>query len=187
MPTMLLSFSRRSLMTQRYRTPYASSRRPLGRDSTRTNPGPSPLEGGRSLVTPWELPTTPPHDILGFQFWSTVRQPVNATWSYLTWQVQSHAKDSYPRDLCLAHRITYVHVYLLARICVRCAGPSGTSTCIQQITSTMKFFIWKGATFRVPISTLQSYKAGGGWRLMDIHAKCRALLLSRMHSHGARA
>jgi hypothetical protein len=51
----------------------------------------------------------------------------------------------------------------------------------------MKFFIWKGATFRVPISTLQSYTAGGGWRLMDIHAKCRALLLSRMHSRGTRA
>jgi hypothetical protein len=51
----------------------------------------------------------------------------------------------------------------------------------------MTFFIWKGAIFRVPISTLQSCKAGGGWELLDIHVKCRALLPSRMHSQNARA
>jgi hypothetical protein len=51
--------------------------------------------------------------ILGVQFWST---SINAKWTQLTGQVLSHAKDSYPHALCLAHRILYVHIYLLAKI-----------------------------------------------------------------------
>ena len=34
---------------------------------------------------------------------------------------------------------------------------------------------------------VSSCKAGGGWELLDIYAKCKALLLSRMHSQGTRA
>jgi hypothetical protein len=50
----------------------------------------------------------------------------------------------------------------------------------------MNFFIWKGNIFRVPITTLQSCKIRGGWELLDIYAKCKALLLSRMLSQGTR-
>jgi hypothetical protein len=50
----------------------------------------------------------------------------------------------------------------------------------------MTFVVWKGATFRVPIYMLQSRKVGGRWELLDIYAKCKALLLSRMHSQGTR-
>jgi hypothetical protein len=56
---------------------------------------------------------------------------------------------------------------------------------IQQSTAAVTYFIWRGAIFRVPISTLQSRRTEGGWELMDIAAKCRALLLSRMHIQGA--
>ena len=129
----------------------------------------------------------PTAKILGFQFWSTVRQSVNATWSQLTGQVRSLARESYPRDLCLAHRITYVHAYLLARIWYVAQVLPAPRTCTQQLTTAITYFIWKGATFRVPISKLQSCKTRGGWGLLDIHAKCRALLLSRMHAQGARA
>jgi hypothetical protein len=48
------------------------------------------------------------------------------------------------------------------------------------------YFIWRGATFRVPVSTLQSRLTEGGWDLEDIAAKCRARLLSRMYVQGAR-
>jgi len=40
--------------------------------------------------------------------------------------------------------------------------------------------MWKGATFRVQISTLQMPKRQGGWGLIDIEAKCRALLIGLM-------
>jgi hypothetical protein len=58
--------------------------------------------------------------------------------------------------------------------------------CIQQITTAVTYFIWRGATFRVPISTLQSQRTDGGLELLDIAAKCRALLLSRMYGQGDR-
>ena len=56
----------------------------------------------------------------------------------------------------------------------------------QQLTSAVTFFIWKGATFRVPVSTLQAQKRKGGWELIDISTKCRALLYSRMYYEGIR-
>jgi hypothetical protein len=82
--------------------------------------------------------------------------------------------------------ITYVHVYLLARLWYVAQVLPASRNCTQQITSSMTFFIRKGATFRVPICKLQSHKAGGGWELLDIYAKCKALLLSRMLSQGTR-
>jgi hypothetical protein len=54
--------------------------------------------------------------ILGLHFWGTLRQTVSASWTQLVGLVKIQAKDSYPRDLCLAHRIFYAHVYLLARL-----------------------------------------------------------------------
>jgi len=106
------------------------------------------------VVHPWQplgIAYHPNAQILGFQFWSTVRQLVNATRSHLTGQVRSLTKESYPRDLCLAHRITYVHVYILARIWYVAQVLPAPRTCTQ-LTTAMTYFIWKGATFRVPIS-----------------------------------
>jgi hypothetical protein len=54
--------------------------------------------------------------ILGFHFWGTLRKTVSASWTQLVGQVTIQAKDAYSRDLCLAHRILYVHAFLLARI-----------------------------------------------------------------------
>jgi hypothetical protein len=50
---------------------------------------------------------------------------------------------------------------------------------IRQIVSAKAWYIWQGAIFRVPLSTLQKRKEGGGWGLTDVEAKCRALLLYR--------
>jgi hypothetical protein len=48
--------------------------------------------------------------ILGFQFWSTLRQLATATWSTLTGQVRLSAKELYQSDFCLARTIAYVHI-----------------------------------------------------------------------------
>jgi hypothetical protein len=47
------------------------------------------------------------------------------------------------------------------------------------INTSISWFIWKGAIFRVPMSTLQRRKEGGGWNLIHLKAKCIALLLHR--------
>ena len=99
---------------------------------------------------------------------------------------QSINRQEYLRDLCLAHRILYVHVYLLERLWHVAQVLSAPRLCVQQITAAITYFIWRGATFRVPISTLQSRQTDCGWSLLDIAATCRALLLSRMYVQGPR-
>jgi len=57
---------------------------------------------------------------------------------------------------------------------------SSPTVCTQQLTLTVTWCIRHGATFRMPVSTLQRPKKQGGWNLIDIAEKCRAFLLSRM-------
>jgi hypothetical protein len=86
------------------------------------------------------------------------------------------AKEAYLRDLCLSHRISYTHIYLLSKIWYTAQIFPPPKTHIQQLTSPITLFIWKGAIFRLPISTLQAPKA----RLIDVYNKCKALLYCRM-------
>jgi hypothetical protein len=76
------------------------------------------LATGRQSVpdNPFVIAYHPNARIIGFQFWSTISQSVDATWFYITGGVRFFAKDSYQRDLCLAHRLSCVHVYLVARL-----------------------------------------------------------------------
>ena len=48
------------------------------------------------------------------------------------------------------------------------------------------WYIWRGAVFRVPISTLQRRKEDGGLELIDVAAKCRVLLIARLWVQGKR-
>jgi hypothetical protein len=52
--------------------------------------------------------------------------------------------------------------------------------CVQQIVAAVAWFIWQGAIFRVPISTLQKKRSEGGWDLTDVAVKRRALLITRI-------
>jgi len=42
------------------------------------------------------------------------------------------------------------------------------------------WFIWQGAIFRVPVSTLQLPKEQGGWALANVDGKCNMLLYARL-------
>jgi hypothetical protein len=81
---------------------------------------------------------------------------------------------------------TLAHVYLLERLWYLAHVLPAPRLCLQQITAAVTYFIWRRATFRVPVSTQQSRRKEGGWELLDIEAKCRARLLSRMFVQGAR-
>ena len=118
--------------------------------------------------------------ILGFTFGSSIDKCVNDTWAKLTGNVWMQARNAYPRDLCLAHRLRYVHTYLLATIWYIAHVFTAPGPYTQQI-SAVTYFIRRGATFMVPVTALQKPKNMEGWELVDIAAKCRVLLLSRMH------
>ena len=51
---------------------------------------------------------------------------------------------------------------------------------VQQLTTVCTWFIWQGAIFRVPVSTLQLPKEQGCWALANIDAKCKTLLYARL-------
>jgi len=53
--------------------------------------------------------------ILGASFTSTVAQSGDISWARVTGKVRALTKDANGRELCLTHRIQYVHTYLLVR------------------------------------------------------------------------
>jgi hypothetical protein len=60
------------------------------------------------------------------------------------------------------------------------------SECLRQIISAIMLYIWQGAIFRVPLSTIQRRKDDGGWGLIEVNSKCRALMITRIWLQGQR-
>jgi hypothetical protein len=115
--------------------------------------------------------------ILGIPFSNRIESTMHESWALMTRRVKAQAKHAYGRDLCLAQRVRYVHISLLA-ITVQILPAPVTYT--QQLSTAIAWFIWQGANFRVLVSTLQKPRMQGGWALLDIAIKCRALLLRRI-------
>jgi len=94
--------------------------------------------------------------------------------------VRAQARKAYDRSLCLAQRIECVQLCLLATMwyVAQILPPLAPHT--QQLPSICSWFVWKGAIFWVPVTTLQQPKERGTWAISDIAIKCRTLLLSRL-------
>jgi hypothetical protein len=122
--------------------------------------------------------------ILGVSFTSTIAQLINKSWAIITRKVRAQTRDTYGRDLCLSHLIRYVQAYILAKIWHTTQLFSTPTMCKRQWATAIAWYIWKGTTFRVPISTLQRPKREGDWGLIDIEAECRALLDGRVLLQG---
>jgi hypothetical protein len=122
--------------------------------------------------------------VLGFNMKKSIDQAGKACWARITNMIRSQAKETYGRDLNLVQRIQYVHVYLLAKLWHTAqVFPLPREYC-RQIMSAIAWFIWQGAIFRVPISTLQRNKNDGGLEFCDVEAKSRALLIARIWTQG---
>ena len=55
---------------------------------------------------------------------------------------------------------------------------------VRQMNTAISWFIWKGAIFKVPLSTLKLTKEAGGRALIHIMAKCMTLFILRMEKQG---
>jgi len=104
--------------------------------------------------------------------------------SVVTSLVRASAQDAHYRDLSVDKRIRFVHGFLLARICYVAQLFPPTSDCMKQINTAITWFVWRSEVFRVPLSTLQSGRDAGGWDLVNIWAKCRALFIYRLQVQG---
>jgi hypothetical protein len=98
----------------------------------------------------------------------------------MTGKVRAQAKNAYGRDLRLAQRVQYVHIVLLAKIWHTVQIFPAPVVYTQELKTEISWYIRQGAFFRVPMSMLQRPKKQGGWALLDISVKCRALLLKRV-------
>jgi hypothetical protein len=93
--------------------------------------------------------------ILGFSFTSTVARSGSFTWSKVTVKVNTLASEVYGRDLCLTQRIKHVHTYLVSKIWHTAQIFSASKENERQLLVAISWYIWRGAIFRVPLSTLQ--------------------------------
>jgi hypothetical protein len=118
--------------------------------------------------------------ILGVTFGRTTEETANESWTRTINMVRAQAQMAYNRNLCLVQRIQYVQTYLLAKIWYLAQIIPPTKRHTQQLTTICTWFIWKGTTFRVPLTTLQRPLSQGGWNVPNIALKCQALLLGRM-------
>lgn len=118
--------------------------------------------------------------ILGVMFGSTLEMSTKENRTSMNNVVCAQARKAYDRNLCLTQRIKYVQTCLLAKIWYLAQILPPPTCHVQQLMTICTWFIWKGATFHVPVTTLQQPKDKGGWALTDIALKCRTLLLSRL-------
>jgi exonuclease III len=118
--------------------------------------------------------------ILGVTFTSTIARSTQLSWDPVNNTIREQARASYARKLCIAQRIQYVTTTLLAKIwyMAQILPPAKENT--NRITTAILWYIWQGSIFRVPTATLQNNKNQGGWDLINIAAKCNALLINRI-------
>jgi hypothetical protein len=122
--------------------------------------------------------------ILGTRFATTIRQSAIRSWTHVTGIIRAQAQEMYHRDLQLHQRIKYVNTFLMAKPWYTAQNFPPPEDCIRQINTAVSWFVWHGEIFRVPLSTLYKPKERGGWALIHIDAKCRALLLHRLQTLG---
>jgi hypothetical protein len=122
--------------------------------------------------------------ILGFRFSATTERSREVSWARIVDTVRMKAREAYTRDLMLSQRIQYAHQYLMARLWHTAQLFPIPRDCVQRLMSAIACFLWRGAIFRVPLSTLHRSKEEGGWGLLEVAAKCRALHFARQWHQG---
>jgi hypothetical protein len=120
--------------------------------------------------------------ILGVVFKPTIQSTANASWKLVTDAIRNQARDMYHRDLSLHRRVQHANVYLLAKTWHLAQVVPPPQDFIWQLNTILSWYCWKGSIFKVPLYTLRRPKTHGGLQLLNVEAKCRALLLYRMHA-----
>ena len=83
-------------------------------------------------------------------------------------------------------KMQYVQLCLLAKLWYVAQTFPLPNNYARQLTTICTWFIWKGATFRVPITTVQRPKKEGGWDRPSIDFKCKTILYNKVQMTGSR-
>ena len=100
--------------------------------------------------------------VLGVTFGPTIAHTMKYSWAGVINAVRAQARTTYTRSLCFAQRVRYVQGCLLAKIWYMAQIVPLTNVHAQQITTIYTWYLWQGAIFRVPVTTLHRPKEEGG-------------------------
>jgi len=116
--------------------------------------------------------TSPNYTSLGLEFGPSISLSMQDSWARVTRALRAQGRRVFARNLCLEQRIQYVEQCLYAKIWhVAQIFPLPRAQA-QKLKTICSWFFWKGATFRVPMSTLQRAKHKGEWGLPDVEVTC---------------
>jgi hypothetical protein len=79
--------------------------------------------------------------ILGITFSNTIDRAMHENWEQMTRRVKAQAKNAYERDLCIAQRVRYVQIYLLATIWYTAQIFPAPLKYTQQLTTAINWYI----------------------------------------------
>jgi len=122
--------------------------------------------------------------ILGFNMTANIHDSEKKSWAILTSKFRTHTQKAYHRALKLDNRIRYVNEVILATAWYTTQIFPPPTDSVRQMNTAIQWFIWKGAIFKVPLSTLQLPKEAGRRALVHILAKCMTLFILRMEKQG---
>jgi hypothetical protein len=122
--------------------------------------------------------------ILGIQFHSQTDVTANNNWTQVTRSIRTQASEAYNRELSMSQRISYTHTYLMSKAWYVAQVLSLPKIHERQLKTSMNWYVWHGVIFKVPLTTLQRPKREGGWGIVKVAAKSRALFLHRIREQG---
>jgi len=110
----------------------------------------------------------------------TIRDSVQKSWAPLISKIRTQTQQAYHRALNLDNRIHYVNNVILASVWYTAQIFPPTTDCVRQMNTAIQWFLWKGAIFKVPLSTLHLPKEEGGRALVHTMAKCVSLFITQI-------
>ena len=118
--------------------------------------------------------------------WTVRGRILTKSWEVLRAKIRTQTQEAYHRALNLEHRIRHVNSFFLDRAWFTMQIFPPPTDFVRQMNIAISWFLWKGAVFRVPLSTLLRPKELGGRALTHITAKCMTLFMLRMEKQGQR-
>ena len=119
----------------------------------------------------------PQHTDIVHHFHNTMERAAHNLWSRTTAKIRVQVQQLYGRKVSLVQRIKYVHSTFLNPIWYPAQTLPPPETYTRQLTTAISLYLWRGATLRVTLSTLQKSTKQEGWNLLNVAVKCQALFL----------
>ncbi|KAJ4440226.1 hypothetical protein ANN_08365 [Periplaneta americana] len=115
-------------------------------------------------------------DVIYSSNWNKIQ---DLNWNPIVANIKGKLQTSYPRENCLNNRILILNTYILSLLWYVAQVIPIPMNYSRQLQAAITWYLWKGAIFRVPLSTAIERREEGGLDFIHIPTKCASLLVSR--------